>query len=596
MHCNPGKKFYEEFLLFFFLLLFVAVPSCKKETSCEACRENNKPPIAIAGPDQVITLPTDSISLDGSASNDADGTISEWLWTKISGPAPVTIIDATSQKTSVKNLVAGTYRFELKVMDDKGLSSLDTMQVLVDEVFTSNHHPIANAGPDQTITLPVNSISLDGSASTDPDNNITNYLWAKISGPSSFSIAGANTVQTQVADLTQGSYQFELVVTDAGGLFSRDTMNVNVTLAAPQFCNDSNRPIINAQLIPVGNLSMSGSGFAVASAGNKILFAGGMRLQSDNSLERSSRVDIYDISTQGWSTAELSDARWGIAAAVTNNKIFFGGGEHDDGCCHVDVVDIFDASTNSWSISHMPAAGYEMAAVASGNKIFFGGADGSQPFTGINIYDITTQAWSTATLSEPKEHFAAAAANNKVYFAGGFTHRFPANSPPQHYASSIIDVYDNATSMWSTSSMSEGKTAFASIVQSGKIYWAGGYTGNAASSWNFSCVVEVNDVNTGNSSLQYLFKPGLWFNTSSNNAVVKEDKILFYRYNTDNYFDTNENFKFDIYNSSTNTWSIGLLPFSINGASIICVNNTIYVAGGWVNNGPLSNQVWKLEF
>ena len=56
--------------------------SCKKETSCEGCKENNKPPIAVAGPDQVITLPTDSISLDGSTSNDPDGTISEWLWKK----------------------------------------------------------------------------------------------------------------------------------------------------------------------------------------------------------------------------------------------------------------------------------------------------------------------------------------------------------------------------------------------------------------------------------------------------------------------------------------------------------------------------------
>ena len=64
--------------------------SCKKEISCEGCNENNKPPIAVAGPDQVITLPTDSISLDGSASNDPDGMISDpiaigWFWTKIPG-------------------------------------------------------------------------------------------------------------------------------------------------------------------------------------------------------------------------------------------------------------------------------------------------------------------------------------------------------------------------------------------------------------------------------------------------------------------------------------------------------------------------------
>ena len=77
--------------IFLLLILLVSVTaifySCKKEKSCEGCKENNKPPIAIAGPDQVITLPTDSISLDGSASNDPDGTISEWLWKKIEGPA-----------------------------------------------------------------------------------------------------------------------------------------------------------------------------------------------------------------------------------------------------------------------------------------------------------------------------------------------------------------------------------------------------------------------------------------------------------------------------------------------------------------------------
>ena len=83
------------------------ITACKKETSCEGCNDNNKPPTAIAGPDQVITLPTDSVSLDGSSSNDPDGTISEWPWTKISGPASFNIINTASAKTVVKNLAVG---------------------------------------------------------------------------------------------------------------------------------------------------------------------------------------------------------------------------------------------------------------------------------------------------------------------------------------------------------------------------------------------------------------------------------------------------------------------------------------------------------
>ncbi len=45
-----------------------------------------------------------------------------------------------------------------------------------------NKPPIAIAGADETIILPNNT----GSGSTDPDNNISSYLWTKISTPSSF--------------------------------------------------------------------------------------------------------------------------------------------------------------------------------------------------------------------------------------------------------------------------------------------------------------------------------------------------------------------------------------------------------------------------
>ena len=115
----------------------------------------------------------------------------------------------------------GTYRFELKVTDNGGLSAKDTVQVIVNDSASTNRPPVANAGADQTITLPTNTVTLNGSGSTDPDNNITSYTWTKISGPSSFNIANANAVQTQVTNLVQGIYQFELKVTDAGGLFQR---------------------------------------------------------------------------------------------------------------------------------------------------------------------------------------------------------------------------------------------------------------------------------------------------------------------------------------------------------------------------------------
>ncbi|HEY6503929.1 MAG TPA: PKD domain-containing protein [Chitinophagaceae bacterium] len=218
--------YYTGFILLFILLLQL---SCKKEYSCEGCINGNKPPIANAGSNKVITLPTDSILLDGSNSSDPDGTISSFLWKKITGPPAYTLISASSTITKAKNLVAGIYQFELKVTDDKGLSATDTLSVTVNATAVQNRPPIANAGPDQNIVLPANSATLDGNGSTDPDNNIVSYTWTRISGASSFLLTNLSPSKVQITGLAAGIHVFELKVTDAGGLFSKDTMVLTVT-------------------------------------------------------------------------------------------------------------------------------------------------------------------------------------------------------------------------------------------------------------------------------------------------------------------------------------------------------------------------------
>lgn len=77
--------------------------------------------------------------------------------------------------------------------------------------------------------MPGSSVTINGSGSSDPENNIISYQWAKISGPSSFSIMNANSIQAQAINLTQGIYQFELTVIDSLGLFDKDTTTVTVT-------------------------------------------------------------------------------------------------------------------------------------------------------------------------------------------------------------------------------------------------------------------------------------------------------------------------------------------------------------------------------
>ncbi len=60
------------FTLFIILSGFALVSSCKKDKSCENCLYGNKPPIANAGSDTSIFLPTDSMLLNGSKSIDSD--------------------------------------------------------------------------------------------------------------------------------------------------------------------------------------------------------------------------------------------------------------------------------------------------------------------------------------------------------------------------------------------------------------------------------------------------------------------------------------------------------------------------------------------
>ena len=217
---------------FFCILILIAIPicmllSCKKEISCEICGDSNQLPTANAGADQITTLPKDSVALDGSASSDPDGNIIAYNWRKVSGPSSFLIASSASAKTSVRSLVQGVYQFELTVTDDKRASAKDTIQITATGAGV-NQAPVANAGPDQMITLPANSVTLNGGSSYDADGTITLYQWTVITGPSTPNLATPTAVQTQVNNLVQGVYQFELTVKDDKGASAKDTVQTMV--------------------------------------------------------------------------------------------------------------------------------------------------------------------------------------------------------------------------------------------------------------------------------------------------------------------------------------------------------------------------------
>lgn len=185
----------------------------------------NQRPVANAGTDTTITYPANSVTLDGAASKDADGSIVTWAWTKIAGPSQFSITSAGTANTTVTGLAVGVYAFQLTVTDDKGATASDDVTVTV---LAANLAPVANAGADINITLPANSANLYGGASSDPDGSIVKFAWSQISGPSSITIVNENAESASVSNLLAGTYVFQLAVTDNNGATATDNVNVIV--------------------------------------------------------------------------------------------------------------------------------------------------------------------------------------------------------------------------------------------------------------------------------------------------------------------------------------------------------------------------------
>jgi hypothetical protein len=119
-----------------------------------------------------------------------------------------------------------------KVLAEAGPRPLDaTDQAIIREISLINcpvnKPPVVNAGNDIILTLPVNSVTLNGSGS-DPDGKITSYAWTKISGPKNYTLKGTNTAKVAVSNLKQGIYVFSLTVTDNRRTSITDSITVTV--------------------------------------------------------------------------------------------------------------------------------------------------------------------------------------------------------------------------------------------------------------------------------------------------------------------------------------------------------------------------------
>lgn len=94
--------------------------------------------------------------------------------------------------------------------------------------------PTVNAGDDQLLTLPLNNITLSGSAKSELSvYTIRNTTWRQVSGPQSLALLNADTLKATVLYPTvAGTYLFELSAEDSGGRKNSDQIQVIIQPAA----------------------------------------------------------------------------------------------------------------------------------------------------------------------------------------------------------------------------------------------------------------------------------------------------------------------------------------------------------------------------
>lgn len=206
----------------------------------------NQLPIANAGSDQTLRVGETAI-LDGSQSMDPEGETLTFLWTPLNGG---TITNPTSPAPTFSANIPGIYTISLIVND--GLD--DSEPDIVNIIFLANQRPIADAGEDDSTYVGI-PVILDGSGSSDPENDPLTFLWESLNG-GIVSNPGQQIASFQ-ADIPM-TYAISLKVFDGQDWSFSDVVNISVIdtttsqIGPPPVANageDTTYLLVNANMV-----------------------------------------------------------------------------------------------------------------------------------------------------------------------------------------------------------------------------------------------------------------------------------------------------------------------------------------------------------
>ncbi|MBI5359086.1 MAG: DUF2341 domain-containing protein [Planctomycetes bacterium] len=226
------------------------------------------------------------IALDGSNSTNIDGSTAglSYAWTALTAPNSATpqILNPLTSQPSFIATTSGVYSFSLTVNSGAITAIPDTILVTV-----NNLPPCADTGADSMLFNGPN-IYLDGTKSSDPNEETLTYEWEQLSG-TKITLNDANTAAPYFssANLT-GNLEFRLTVTDPAGQTANDT----VLLAFSSTTNSAPVAIAGPD--------------QVVEAGAIVTLYGNSSFDTDNDTMKYSWTQVsgpYDVTMQNSATA-----------------------------------------------------------------------------------------------------------------------------------------------------------------------------------------------------------------------------------------------------------------------------------------------------
>ena len=263
--------------------------------------DNNEAPSAQAGADQRISEGK-LVSLDGSDSQDSDGSIVSYLWQQTDGPN-VDLDDPTSSiPTFTTPAVSEDTElvFQLQVTDDDGATAISTTTI------TINNAPTAIITTD-TRTNESAQHTLSAATSADPGGTITSYLWQQTDGPDIDLDDPTSATPTFAVPAVSSDTDliFQLQVTDNDGATATTTTTITV----------NNAPTANAgsdaQVYETQSLSLNASASADTDGGSIASYlweqtGGSLSLSLDDTTSPTPSLTAPEVAANSAITFELT--------------------------------------------------------------------------------------------------------------------------------------------------------------------------------------------------------------------------------------------------------------------------------------------------